>query len=215
MKMINMNMARLALTIIGGLGFWNSVRADGGFHFPIGITYSQGGYDTINKLTDAYQADWEVKYGVKLDLNKVNIPVGLTFNPYYEWNNGLGLGLDLGPTLFMAATLQKSGYGGTSQETKFSYIIPIGASVRYTFFRNDKISPYVRAGVRYPIAGGDNISSSQVGPFGALGVEILRTKRVGVAVEVGYDASKIKITSVKGSNQVTFAGLTAGLSVCF
>lgn len=203
----------LAFAALLGIGLMVPARAEAGFRFPVGIAYSQGGYNANDRLADAYQADWQAQYGNTVTVDKINIPIGLTFNPYYEWNNGLGAGIDIGPTLFMAGTLNYS-YGGTA-DTKFSYIVPIGASVRYTLFRSKNISPYVRVGFRYPIAGGDNIGSSQPGPFASLGVEFWRTKRIGMAVEVGYDASEVKIESVQGSRRTTFAGFTAGVSAVF
>lgn len=190
-----------------------SPRAKAGFKFPVGITYSQGAHNVINRLADAYQADWQAQYGGAVTVDKINIPIGLTLNPYYEWNNGLGVGLDVGPTLFMAGTL-KDAFGGIS-DTKFSYIVPVGASVRYTFFNTKNISPYVRVGVRYPFAGGDDIGSPQPGPYASVGIEFWHSKSVGAALEVGYDASKVKITSVQGSKRTTFAGFTAGVSVVF
>jgi hypothetical protein len=200
------------LATVVGMGIIASAQAQSGFHFPVGFAYTQGGHDVNSKLADAYQADWQAKYGPVTE-DRINIPLGLTFSPYYSWYNGFGAGLDLGPTLFMVGTL-KNGFGSVD-DTKFSYIIPIGADIRYNFFASHKVSPYVRVGVKYPIAGGDDIGSSQPGPFAAVGVEFWRTRRIGMAAEVGYDASKVKIESVQGSEHVTFAGFTAGLSVLF
>ena len=73
----------------------------------------------------------------------------------------------------------------------------------------------MRAGVRYPFAGGDNVGSSELGPFGAVGVELWRARKVSMGLEVGYDGSSINVQSVKGSSRVTFSGLTAGLFVRF
>lgn len=203
----------LAFATVFGIGLMAPTQAEAGFHFPVGIVYSQGGHDAINRLADAYEADWSAQYGTVVTVDKINIPIGLTLDPYYEWNNGLGVGVDIGPTLFMEGTLKNA--FGTSSDTKFSYIVPVGASVRYTLFRTKNISPYVRVGVRYPFAGGDNIGSPQPGPFVSLGVELWHTKRIGMAAEVGYDASEVKIESVQGSERTTFAGFTAGLSVVF
>jgi hypothetical protein len=187
-----------------------------GFHFPVGLTYSSGAYDVADKLLDAYEADWEAEYGVGIDTDRIIIPVGLTFNPYYEWKSGFGIGLDVGPTIFVAGSLEVSGGGYDDEDTKFSYVIPVGASVRYTFLRDRNVSPYVRAGVRYPIAGGDNIDSSQVGPFGAIGVEFWRNRAIGMALEVGYDGSEVTVEADNGSkDEVTCAAWTVSLSVLF
>lgn len=201
--------ATLAIATLIGISIQPSARADGEFHFPVGLTYSQGAQDAINKILDAYEADW----GAKLN-NRIIIPVGLSFNPYYEWDSGLGVGMGLGPTIFVFGSLDDS--SGNSVDTKFSCIIPIGADVRYTFFNTNSVSPYARAGFRYPIAGGDDIVSSQPGAFGAVGVEFWRTKKVGAGIEVGYDSSQVKIGSANyPDHNVTVAGFTASLFVVF
>ena len=48
------------------------------------------------------------------------------------------------------------------------YTVPAGVFLRYTPWPGRKVSPYVRAGVKYPIGSGDNIESLQVGVFGAV-----------------------------------------------
>ena len=176
----------------------------GSFHFPVGISYASGIQDAADKLSDFYKQDgW--------DVDRITIPVGLTLNPYYEWDNGLGVGVSVGPTAFMFVDEKRYGYGSSSDTTKFSYAVPVGGFVRYTLFRDRAVAPYIRAGVRYPLAGGDNLESSQVGPFGAVGVEFWRTRKVGMSIEVGYDASEIKVkyTTLAGANlskNVTFGG---------
>ena len=196
------------LVLLAGLSLPWTAQA-GKFHFPVGISYANGFQKALDKLTDFYRQDG-------FDVDQVNIPVGLTLDPYYEWDNGIGVGISVGPTAFMVVQEKYFGYY-YSENTEFSYAVPVGGYLRYTLFRDKNFSPYIRAGVRYPIAGGDNLGSPQVGPFGAVGVEFLRTKKVGVSVEVGYDASKVtvKYPSRGWSDKVVFPGLTAGVSVVF
>jgi hypothetical protein len=189
-----------------------SARA-GQFFFPVGISYSYGGQQVSDKLTDFYRNDG-------FDVNQTSVPIGLSFNPFYEWDNGLGVGLSLGPTAFLVVDEDiDSGFNHTDT-TRFSYVVPFGGFVRYTLFRDKTVSPYVRVGVRYPFAGGDNLESANVGPFGMVGVDLWRNKKVGMSVEVGYDASQVRVkyTTTAGnsrSDKVTFAGFTATLSVLF
>ena len=196
-----------------GLGLQPSTQA-GDFHFPVGVSYASGIEDATDKLADFYRQDG-------YQVHQIDVPFGLTLNPYYELNNGLGVGVSVGPTAFIDVD-EKRYYetGPSSDNTKFSYAVPIGGFVRYTLFRDRTIAPYVRVGVHYPLAGGDNLESSQVGPFGAVGVELWRTKRVGMSFEVGYDSSEIRVkyTTLEGANvsrNVTFGGFMAGLSVVF
>ena len=74
--------------------------------------------------------------------------------------------------------------------------------------------------MRYPIVGGQNVSSSDVGPFGAIGIEFWHTKPVGMGIEAGYDASRITVKGPAGgplpnTKKVTFAGFNASLFVRF
>lgn len=198
--------------MLSGMCMCLSARA-GEFFFPVGLSYSYGSQQLNNKLADSYESDG-------YDVDKVTVPLGLSFNPFYEWDNGIGAGLTLGPTAFL--WVNEDTYSGSSHEegSKFSYAVPVGGFVRYTLFRDKKVSPYVRVGVKYPIAGGDNLGSATVGPFGAVGIDVWRNEKVGMSVEVGYDAStvKVKYTATDGSSasdKVTFSGFTATVSVVF
>ena len=203
---------------IAGMGLSPSARAEGRFYFPVGIAYSSGIHTATDKLFDLYKQDG-------FDVTRVDIPVGLILNPYYEWQTsigGIGAGVTVGPTMFIVVD-EKTDYGyRSSDNVKFSYMVPVGAFVRYTPWPKATFAPYVRAGVKYPFAGGDNLESSSVGGFGAVGVELWRTKKVGMSLEVGYDSSQIKVkytgqNALSGnySEKVTCPGFTVGLSVVF
>src|SRR5207302_2215664 len=74
--------------------------------------------------------------------------------------------------------------------------------LRYTFLRDRDVSPYVKVGGRYPIAGGDNISSSsRPGPYGGVGVEFLRSKRISYGIEFGYDASQVRVKNARSEER--------------
>ena len=176
----------------------------GEFHFSAGLTYVQGVNKVYDALKSLYTADESYTVG-----DSVVIPVGISLNPYYEFGSGVAVGLDLGP-----ASMIGIDYGSS---VDISYIVPVGADVRYTFLRDKNFSPYVRAGIKYPIVGGPNVTSSELGGFGAVGVDLWRTKRVGVAVEVGYDTSKVTVKGppTSATKSVEFPGLTASLCVRF
>jgi len=200
------------VAVLSGLCLPGSARA-GQFFFPVGLSYSYGNQQVTDKVADFYSND-----GFSVD--KTSIPIGLSFSPFYEWDNGLGVGLSLGPTAFLVVD-ENVNFGSTHTDTtRFSYAVPLGGFVRYTLFRNKTVSPYVRVGVKYPFAGGDNLEAANAGPFGVVGVDLWRNKKVGMSVEVGYDASQVRVkyTTIDGnalSDKVTFAGFTATLSVLF
>ncbi len=198
------------VAVLGGLCFPRFAQA-GEFFLPVGLSYSYGSQQLANKLADFYRTD-----GYDVDQNTV--PIGLSLNPFYEWDNGLGVGVSVGPLTFLTVDLDTS--SGSSDTDKFSYVVPVGGFVRYTLFRDKTFSPYIRVGVRYPFAGGDNLESVNVGPFGMVGVDIWRNQKVGMSVEVGYDASHVNVKYTTGagttlSDKVPYSGFTATVSVLF
>jgi hypothetical protein len=153
----------------------------GEWHFPLGLSYITGlgevsdlRYDNMEALGYATTEwfDW---------------PLGFTFQPYYEFDNGLGIGTGIGPTIF-------------SVEGDFSFTnVPVGLDMRYMFSHPSKTSTYIRntslyirAGARYNIATGDFVKSSSPGAFGAIGIEFSRMTTLGLGIELAYDASEIE-----------------------
>ena len=148
-----------------------------GFKFQLGLTYISG----MNKLADQIQAN-----NPNFQVDTV-VPVGLSFATYYAFGNGLGLGLNVGPIV--------AAYGDAS-----FYIVPVGADVRYAFLQDCFVSPYLRAGIQYPFAGGDFIKSSSPGFVGAAGLEFGHRKHWGV--EAGYNSSEVEVLAGGGNPAV-------------
>jgi hypothetical protein len=178
------------------------------FRFPVGATFANGAYDLNDKLEDSFRANG---YTITDDFVW---PVGLSFNPRVEFPFGLGLGVTLGPTEFLAVETNDN---NNSDDTDFNLIVPVGGYVQYNFLRDKTVSPYVRAGVRYPITGGDYIKSGSVGAFVAAGVEFYRTEKVGFGVEVGYDWSEVKVSAgpVGGDQTVRPIGFNVSIFALF
>jgi hypothetical protein len=178
----------------------------GKFYFDLGLGYVDG----INDLSDGLE-ELYTSAGYVYD-ESIVVPVAITFDAYYEFDFGLGLGAVVGPCSVIA--LEQ--VSGSSSDTDVSFIIPVGAEVRYTFFRDRDVSPYVKAGVRFPIVGGDRFDSSEVGFFGAVGLEFWRTKAVGMGLEFAYDTSQVTLVGPTGvTKDVNYPGWTAGLFVRF
>ena len=100
----------------------------------------------------------------------------------------MGIGCGVGPWVLLT---------GDADAT----LLPVNASLRYAFSPWAKATPYVRAGVSYTFASGDYIESSSAGLVGALGVELLRHKRVGIGIEIGYDASVVEMEDIEEQNR--------------
>ena len=170
----------------------------GQFGFQAGLMYNMGSQEVMDKLDDNFQLT-----------DKFVWPAGLTLSPYYEWDSGWAVGLTVGPALVVLID--------EGSEDSTSYIVPVGADVRYTFLRDRNTAPYVRAGIRIPIVGGDYLRSGEVGAFGAVGVEFWRTKKVKAAVEIGYDSSTVEVKAgpTGSAKRVTYPGFMAGIAVNF
>ena len=211
--MRNLRLTVCTLAAIIGLNSQTTSRAaetyDAGtkFHFDVGLTYVNGAYD-VNRALKASLVD----NGFTIQRDYV-VPIGLSLNPRVEFGNGLGVGLSAGPTSIVGV-----GRNGGFNARDINYIIPVGGFLQYNLFRHKNVSPYLRAGVKYPITGGDFISSGTVGAYGAVGVEFFKQKRIGFGLEVGYDSSRVTISAGPGdtmTRKVTPTGFTASLVVFF
>jgi hypothetical protein len=170
------------------------LNAGAKFHVAVGLSYTSG----ADEVLDAVEERYIMELGVPLD-NDFVWPVSLSVNPYVEFDFGLGIGGGIGPASFVIIEERFFGGGGFyTEDVIFNVIVPMGLDARYTFFREGTVSPYVRAGFRYPLVSGDFLDNPQIGPFGAIGVEIWRNKVVGLGFEVAYDGSEIDVVGTSG-----------------
>jgi hypothetical protein len=173
------------------------------FRFPLGLVYTSGATQIADKMKTNYYVSSDFVW-----------PVGLAVNPYVEFDNGLGIGGGFGPYVFLLID--------NGKDTSFSYALPVGLDLRYTFLRKSAAAPYVRAGFRYPIAGGDYLKEGKIGAFGGIGIEFWRTKKAALGVEISYDDSKIKVKAGgyaarpnTKEQEVAASGLMIGVFVVF
>ncbi|HUS33923.1 MAG TPA: outer membrane beta-barrel protein [Verrucomicrobiae bacterium] len=148
---------------------------DNKFHLQAGIAYASG----FDKLGDAIEAN-----NPFIDIGTV-IPVGIQIGGYYEIKYGIAVGASVGPVIV--------GYGDAD-----FYVVPLQASVRYYILPTKDISPFVRAGVAYSIAGGDFISGGSPGFVVGGGLEFMRTKKFGFGAEVVYNSSEVDVDATFG-----------------
>ncbi|MFT3780679.1 MAG: hypothetical protein QM790_01600 [Nibricoccus sp.] len=171
------------------------------FHIEAGLTYASGVNNVIDQL--------KKNYGFEDD---GSFPLGLRLSAYAKLENGFGFGAGIGPSQYIRVrTNHPRGYyyydgyyydgyyyhGGYYyyDDYETSYIVPIYADVRYYFPKNDILSPYVRAGIAYPISGGDHLNAGRPGAIGAVGANFLETRYVSVGVELGFDDSRVEVKS--------------------
>ena len=139
----------------------------------IGVTYL-GGYSDI---TDIYE-----KYGYEFSFKN---PIGINVLLRQDFENGLGWDFNLGPAIM----IKVDDYYGDSAT---NYFLPLEADVRYTFFPNKDITPYVRGGLRYIYVSSDTWDSDGLGFGAAVGVEFNHTKSFSYGFELSVSTAEIK-----------------------
>jgi hypothetical protein len=172
------------------------------WRFPVGVSYVRGLTDVRNDYRNSLEAQG---YAVGTNTER---PFGVSFQPYVQFDNGFGIGGALGPYL--------------SSQTPVAnfYALPVGLDIRYTFAPAADTSPYVRVGGRYNLAMGKFVEHASAGLFGAVGVEFFRKKTAGVALELAYDASTVKLKEYQDSTNyrtetVRPSGFLAGIFAVF
>lgn len=176
----------------------------GEWRFPVGLSYVSG----VNDIGDLLEDNLESNPYVSADVTV--IPVGITFKPYYEWESGLGVGMDFGPTMFV--------WSSEDDIDADFFNLPINANCRYTFMPDGNVSPYVKAGISYNISSGDYKEGSDPGFFAAAGIEWMRNRKVGIGVEVAYDSSQIEFERLYypyGTEKIKPGGFTLTISAVF
>jgi hypothetical protein len=197
MKRIVVWIVALSAVLVIGLG---TARADE-WRNPLGIAYISGINDIIDQYKDNLQADGYITKSAQ------GLPIGISYQPYYEFDSGLGIGMGLGPVMLI--------YGDAD-----FFNLPVNVCLRYAFMENSKASVYFRTGVSYNIASGDYVQDSQVGLIGAIGIELMRDRAVGFGIEVGYDSSSIELenhTTANPTDTKDFepVGFTVGIFAVF
>ncbi len=148
------------------------------WRFPVGLSYVSG----ITEVVDLYEDNLEAE-GYDVDRND-GVPIGLSFNPYVELENGLGFGIGIGPTMLIA-------------DDADLFVLPVRVDLRYAVMPRSEVSPYLRVGGSYPLASGDYVEQSRPGLFGGIGIEFFREKVVGFGLEAAYDSSVIEFEDVE------------------
>jgi len=154
-----------------------------GFHFEAGLTYASGLENVMNQLETNFAVDRDFVW-----------PIGLKLTAYARTADGFGFGGGIGPCSFIQVR-DDHHYSYHHNNDQWSYIIPVFADVRYYFPLSGHLAPYAKIGVVQPISGGDQIGSGTPGPLVGIGAQVWQHRVVSIGIEVGYDASKVKVKS--------------------
>jgi hypothetical protein len=167
------NFSLLALVGMFVLMSASSIQAAGEWRFPVGLSYVSG----FSEITSRYENNLKAEGYSTTSVS--GWPVGVQFQPYYQFDFGLGIGASIGPIMMI--------FGDRD-----FFDFPVGLDARYTLLlKGMDFSPYVRAGVKNHFASGDYVKSSSAGVYGGIGMELFRNKKVGMGVEFLLDNSSI------------------------
>jgi len=164
-----------------------------GLHYPVGISYVSGFEDVVELYEDHLRTEADT-----------TIPIGLTFDPYYQFESGLAVGAGVGPVMLASGDVDMVN-------------VPINVSGRYYFDPEGSFSPYLRAGLSYNIASGDFVEGSTLGVFGGAGVEFFRTNPVSWGLEVVFDTSTVEFERAfsTGTRDIKPIALKIGMFIIF
>lgn len=174
----------------------NTQAATYNWRFPVGIS----GISAYKDVVDLHEDNLKLK---SRDVDKHgHWPIGLSFQPHVEFNSGLRIGAGLGPATFVWFDEDNDDDDDDNfdDDDVHFYDVPLNLTVGYTFLPTSDISPYVRAGLVYHIAGGDYVEDIRPGVLGAVGIEFFRNRRVGCGIEFGFDTSKIEFERFTSRN---------------
>lgn len=176
-----------------------AASAGSGFRFQFGLAYVNGTREIADQLEKSLGAKTSFVW-----------PIGLLIRPEWELGNNFAFGLALGPATIITIERRYAGLGGYSDK-EYNFNIPLGADLRYSFGGTGNVAPYVRAGVRHNLVGGDSFDSGSAGVSGAAGLHFRGASGFGWALEAGYDSSTAKV----GTAKVKPTGFTLSLLTAF
>lgn len=160
------------------------------WRFPVGFTY----INNFGDVGDIYEENLKAEGYL---VNSVeSVPIGISFHPYVQFDNGIRIGTGIGPLMLIMG------------DASF-FNMPINLNGGYTFLPTGNTSPYVRAGVMFNAASGDYVEGTTPGFSGGIGVEFFRNRAVGLGIELSYDTSEIEFE--KKANNSTENIKPAGL----
>jgi len=190
--------------------------AGAGLRFRVNVNYVSGMEDVFDQFKDNIRYDVFYHTDVLLDEDELDSfawPVGIALSPYYQWDNGLMLGGQVGPIIFLYGTAETIGLFEDYDETYTYWQVPVNVTIGYNFFPNGPVSPYIRVGPSYHFAGGDFYDSSSLGFIVAGGAELLKSSHFALGVEAAYDSAEVDLDNVRtgGTRTIKAAEFTVGV----
>jgi len=190
-----MNRKIITLSAMCYIVIFFNIAYGGSLHHSIGLYYVSG----LNDVVDVIEHNLEER-GYSVDTFKW--PIGLSYQPYYQFDNGLRLGAGIGPAVM------------TFGDVDF-YDIPLKFNVGYTFFQKNSVSPYIKIGAAYHIADGDFVDGGELGFTSSIGIEFSKSNYLRWGLEVTYDSTELDFEYYGNWRRTTKAVKPAELVIGF
>ena len=179
----------------------SSTAAAREWRIPFGVAYVSGATEVFDQLKDNVRTEYS--YVESVD----GLPFGLTIQPYYEFDNGVGLGFGFGPFIHVFGDVDYFG-------------VPVNVSFRYAFTPKAPATPYVRVGASMQLVNGDYVEDRSIGAICAVGLELMRDRGVGMGIEAGYDSSSVDFKDLttadpNDTNEIQPVGFMLSILVVF
>jgi hypothetical protein len=162
-------------------------KPEGEASFAVGLTYINGIGDVNDFITDSLGDD----------VDSLNIPVGVAAAGGYRFACGGEIMGHAGPFSLTYLDVDNGSFAGDY----FDWDMPVGLTAGYVLFSGESISPYLRGGIRYHIAGGDFHDHSSPGLYVAGGVNFFANKVAKLQFEIAYDDATVEYEDFAGSKK--------------
>jgi len=149
------------------------------WHFKLGISHVTG----LSNIVDQWEKN--KKYEGYMVLDSFESPIGFVFEPYFEVNKNIEIGLGIGP---FALALGDMEY----------WDIPLNFDLKGKLITDTAVTPFIIAGLRYHITDGDYVEGSSMGFLFGGGLEFKVNEATTMGLEIAYDTSEIEYIKYSG-----------------
>lgn len=139
----------------------------------LGVSYASGVSDVADLYEDNLRLD-----GREADVD-LKLPIGVAASFVYDWTTQWRTDVGVGPIFAISGDVEH-------------LEVPLSVTMGYNFMPYSRYSPYVRGGVIYHFADGDQYDSSTPGLYLAVGVDFTH-----FTFELATDQSKVKFDRLR------------------
>lgn len=171
-KLISINGIIFSITLLALL--IPGISQASGWRIGVGPAAASG----LDDITDLYEDNLNSRDLYNTYESIDGIPIGVSFQAFYEQPSGLAFGVNIGPYMYI------------SGDARFRDL-PVDLGIKYLFSPESRSSAYIRLAARTHTASGSYVIENNSGGLAAIGMEFIRKRNFGLAVELGADSSSV------------------------